>query len=162
MVIKNYLNFFLRRFIYFFILIQRFLFNFRLWICFLLRWFPMVTNQNQSLERKRLKVIQSLFLSFPFMFLHYLFILLSCFWVSLVSLQQKWAMVTKSSENKQFHHQMITFSEEKKNSSPNIIKILKLVTKSIFRHQRCTNWWQNQYFVTKDVQIGDKIFISSL
>ena len=41
------------------------------------------------------------------------------------SLQQKWAMVTKSSEDKQFHHQMITFSEEKKNSSPNIIKNLK-------------------------------------
>ena len=56
------------------------------------------------------------------------------------SLQQKWAMVTKSSEDKQFRHQMITFSEEKKNSSPNIIKNLKLVTKSIFRHQRCTNW----------------------
>ena len=49
-------------------------------------------------------------------------------------------MVTKSSEDKQLRHQMITFSEEKKNSSPNIIKILKLVTKSIFRHQRCTNW----------------------
>ena len=63
-------------------------------------------------------------------------------------LQQKWAMVTKSSEDKQFCHQMITFSEEKKYSSPNIIKILKLVTKSIFRHQRCTDWWQNIYFVT--------------
>ena len=56
------------------------------------------------------------------------------------SLQQKWAMVTKSSEDKQFHHQMITFSEEKKNSSPNIIKNLKLVTKLVFRRQRCTNW----------------------
>ena len=56
------------------------------------------------------------------------------------SLQQKWAMVTKSSEDKQFRHQMITFSEEKKNSSPNIIKILKLVMQSIFHHQRCTNW----------------------
>ena len=54
-------------------------------------------------------------------------------------------MVTKSSEDKQFRHQMITFSEEKKNSSPNIIKNLKLVT-----------------FVTKDVPIGDEIFISSL
>ena len=42
----------------------------------------------------------------------------------------------KSSENKQFHYQMITFSEEKKNSSPNIIKILKLVTKYLFRHYR--------------------------
>ena len=50
-------------------------------------------------------------------------------------------MVTKSSEDKQFHHQMITFSEEKKNSSPNIIKILKML---------------------KDVQIGDEIFISPL
>ena len=30
---------------------------------------------------------------------------------------------------------MITFSQEKKNSSLNIIKILKLVTKSIFCHQ---------------------------
>ena len=57
-----------------------------------------------------------------------------------VALQQKWAMVMKSSEDKQFRHQMLTFSEEKKNLSPNIIKILKLVTKSIFRHQRCTNW----------------------
>ena len=55
------------------------------------------------------------------------------------SLQQKWAMVTKSSEDKQFRHQMITFNEEKRNLSPNIIKILKLVTKSVFRHQRCTN-----------------------
>ena len=42
----------------------------------------------------------------------------------------------KSSENKQFHYQMITFSEEKKNSSPNIIKILKLVTKYLFHHYR--------------------------
>ena len=64
-----------------------------------------------------------------------------------LSLQQKWAMVTKSSEDKQFRHQMITFSEEKKNLSPNIIKILKLVTKSIFCHQNVT--------------IGDKINISS-
>ena len=79
-----------------------------------------------------------------------------------LALQQKWTMVTKSSEDKQFRHQMITFSEEKKNLSPNIIKNLKLVTKSIFRNQRCTNWWWNQYFVTKDVQIGNKIFISSL
>ena len=55
-------------------------------------------------------------------------------------LQQKWAMVMKSSEDKQFRHQMLTFSEEKKNLSPNIRKFLKLVTKSIFRHQRCTNW----------------------
>ena len=78
------------------------------------------------------------------------------------TLQQKWAMVTKASEDKQFRHQMITFSEEKKNSSPNISKILKLVTKSIFRHQRCTDWWRNQYFITKDAQIGDEIFISSL
>ena len=57
-----------------------------------------------------------------------------------ILLQQKWAMLTKSSEDKQFRHQIITFSEEKKNSSPNIIKILKLVTKSIFHHQRCINW----------------------
>ena len=63
-----------------------------------------------------------------------------CVFCLMVALQQTWAMVMKSSEDKQFHHQMITFSEEKKNSSPNIIKILKLVTKSIFRHQRCTNW----------------------
>ena len=41
-------------------------------------------------------------------------------------LQQKWAMVMKATEDKQFRHQMITFSEEKKNSSPNIIKILKI------------------------------------
>ena len=61
----------------------------------------------------------------------------------------KRAMVTKSSEDKQFRHQMITFNEEKRNLSPNIIKILKLVTKSVFRHQRCTNW------------IGDEINISS-
>ena len=39
-----------------------------------------------------------------------------------IPLQQKWTMVTKSSEDKQFRHQMITFSEEKKNSSPHIIK----------------------------------------
>ena len=56
------------------------------------------------------------------------------------TLQQKWAMVMKSSEDKQFRHQMITFSEEKKNLSPNIIKNLKLLMKSIFRNQRCTNW----------------------
>ena len=70
-----------------------------------------------------------------------------------LALQQKWGMVTKSSEDKQFRHQMVTFSEEKKNSSLNIIKILKLVTKSIFRHQID--------FVTKDVPIGDEINISS-
>ena len=67
---------------------------------------------------------------------------------NLPPLKQKWAMVTKSSEDKQFRHQMITFSEEKKNSSSNNIKNLKLVTKSIFHHQ--------------DVQIGDEIFILSL
>ena len=35
-------------------------------------------------------------------------------------------MVTKATEDKQFCHQMITFSEEKKSSSSNIIKILKI------------------------------------
>ena len=35
-------------------------------------------------------------------------------------------MVTKTTEDKQFCHQMITFSEEKKSSSSNIIKILKI------------------------------------
>ena len=69
---------------------------------------------------------------------------------NLPPLQQKWAMVTKFSEDKQFRHQMITFSEEKKNSSPNIIdnfkigdkinisspKMYKLVMKYLFCHYR--------------------------
>ena len=72
-----------------------------------------------------------------------------------ISLQQRWAMVMKSSENKQFHYQMITFSEEKKNSSPNIIKILKFVTKYLFRHYRSLKkkanlGWRN-IRVTKDL-----------
>ena len=57
-----------------------------------------------------------------------------------------------SSEGKQFCHQMITFSEEKKNLSSNIIKILKLVMKSIFLgepHVQC--------FTTTKVGYGDEI-----
>ena len=52
-VIKNYLNFYLRRFIYFLIQIKRFLFNFRLWICFLLQWFPMVATQKRYCQKKQ-------------------------------------------------------------------------------------------------------------
>ena len=52
-VIKNYLNFYLRRYIYFFIQIKRFLFNFRLWIFFLLQWFPMVATQKRYCQKKK-------------------------------------------------------------------------------------------------------------
>ena len=55
-VIKNHLNFYLRRFIYFFIQIKRFLFNFRLWICFLLQWFPMVATQKRYCQKKKKKI----------------------------------------------------------------------------------------------------------
>ena len=54
-------------------------------------------------------------------------------------------MAMKSSEDKQFYHLMLAFNEEKKISSPNSL-----------------NGWQNQYFVTKDVQISDEINILSL
>ena len=49
-------------------------------------------------------------------------------------------MVTKSSEDKQFRHQMITFSEEKKNSSPNIIDNFKIGDEINISSPRCTNW----------------------
>ena len=54
-VIKNYLNFYLRRFIYFFIQIRSFLFNFRLWICFQLQWFPTVATQKRYCQKKKKK-----------------------------------------------------------------------------------------------------------
>ena len=81
--------------------------------------------------------------------------------ISSYTLQQKWAMVTKSSENKQFRHQMITFSKEKKNSSP---KMYQLVTKYLFRHYR--SWKKGKPRVTKysrhqRLTRGDEILNSS-
>ena len=52
-VIKNYLNLYLRGFNYFFIQIKRFLFNFRLCICFLLQWFPMVATQKRYCQKNK-------------------------------------------------------------------------------------------------------------
>ena len=66
------------------------------------------------------------------------------------SLQQTWPMVTKYSKEKLFHHQFTTFNEEKNNFITKYIKInkhgdeiiilslkiLKLVTNSLFRHPR--------------------------
>ena len=56
-------------------------------------------------------------------------------------LQQTWPLATKSSEEKQFSHQIATFSKEIKKSPLNIKKYIKMVTKS--------------YFVTEDITTGD-------
>ena len=45
-------------------------------------------------------------------------------------------MVTKSSEENVFCHQIVTFSEEIKNLSPNIKRYIKIVTKPYFRHKK--------------------------
>ena len=50
-------------------------------------------------------------------------------------------MMTKSSDENKFSLQIVTFSKEINNSSPNIKKYIKMVTKS--------------YFVTEDITTGD-------
>ena len=49
--------------------------------------------------------------------------------------------MTKSSDENKFSLQIVTFSKEINNSSPNIKKYIKMVTKS--------------YFVTEDITTGD-------
>ena len=58
------------------------------------------------------------------------------------SLQQTWPMMTKSSDENKFNLQIVTFSKEINNPSPNIKKYIKMVTKS--------------YFVTEDITTGDE------
>ena len=50
-------------------------------------------------------------------------------------------MMMKSSDENKFSLQIVTFSKEINNSSPNIKKYIKMVTKS--------------YFVTEDITTGD-------